>query len=47
MAETATCHWCKETFPIKKMKKSVLDIRWWICKDEMECLRRSERKVGR
>lgn len=44
MVETAQCHWCRETFPVAKMKKSAMNPIWWICRDEMSCLRRSERK---
>lgn len=43
MAEKVACHYCKQEFPVSKMKKSVLDATWWICKDEMSCLARSER----
>lgn len=43
MTETVQCHWCRETYPVSKMKKSAMNATWWICKDEMSCLRRSEK----
>lgn len=46
MAETATCYYCKGTYPVRKMKKSAMHPTEWICKDEMACLRRSEKKAG-